>query len=384
MSTNRTCRQFNRISAVLFCGLIMMAHPVSAEPPESEIEAPENWYQVEVILFTQQGNIGNEAPPEDYQMDFPISWIELVDTNMPTLENSFPLAEGGLINFSQLAPLERRIPRLVVTDPTLRESPLHLAPSYEALDSDAIAETEAYIPEYEAQFLMLNKLDRDLNDSATALDRRQYNVVFHQAWRFGADDNSEDPWVLIKAGQQFDGRFQLEGALRFYRSRFLHFETNLWLLGFPNLDERQPQQMITLPALPVREVVAVDEMALSDDYNDLTLGPVVEEGTANLMPGVTPDEVLSNELVALDRDAVDIAASPEPIEPKTYPISSVWVLNQSKRVEEETIYYIDHPMMGVMVTIKGYEPPLLNPPSPADLDAPVSPLEGNVAADPLD
>ena len=384
MSTNRTCRQFNRISAVLFCGLIMMAHPVYAEPPESEIEAPENWYQVEVILFTQQGNIGNEAPPEDYQMDFPTSWIELVDPNMPTLENSFPLAEGGLINFSQLAPLERRIPRLVVTDPTPSESPLHSAPSYEALDSDAIAETEAYIPEYEAQFLMLDKLDRDLNDSATALDRRQYNVVFHQAWRFGADDNSEDPWVLIKAGQQFDGRFQLEGALRFYRSRFLHFETNLWLLGFPNLDERQPQQMITLPALPVREVVAVDEMALSDDYNDLTLGPVVEEGTANLMPGVTPDEVLSNELVALDRDAVDIAASPEPIEPKTYPISSVWVLNQSKRVEEETIYYIDHPMMGVMVTIKGYEPPLLNPPSPADLDAPVSPLEGNVAADPLD
>ncbi len=216
------------------------------------------------------------------------------------------------------------------------------------------------------------------------MDRRQYNVVFHQAWRFGADDNSEDPWVLIKAGQQFDGRFQLEGALRFYRSRFLHFETNLWLLGFPNLDERQPQQMITLPALPVREVVAVDEMALSDDYNDLTLGPVVEEGTANLMPGVTPDEVLSTELVALDKDAVDIPASPEPVEPKTYPISSVWVLNQSKRLEEETIYYIDHPMMGVMVTIKGYEPPLLNPPSPADLDAPVSPLEGNVAADPLD
>jgi len=362
----------------------MSTHPVYAEQPKTEIEAPENWYQVEVILFTQQGNIGNEAPPEDYQLDFPSSWIELVDPNMPTLENSFPLAEGGLINFSQLAPLERRIPRLVVTDPTLSESSLHSAPSYEALDSDAIAETEAYVPEYEAQFLMLDKLDRDLNDSATALDRRQYNVVFHQAWRFGADDNSEDPWVLIKAGQQFDGRFQLEGALRFYRSRFLHFETNLWLLGFPNLDERQPQQMITLPALPVREVVAVDEMALSDDYNDLTLGPVVEEGTANLMPGVTPDEMLSNELVALDRDAVDIAASPEPIEPKTYPISSVWVLNQSKRVEEETIYYIDHPMMGVMVTIKGYEPPLLNPPSPADLDAPGSPLEGNVAADPLD
>ena len=384
MSINSNYSRFNRIVAVLFYSLIMSTHPVYAEQPKTEIEAPENWYQVEVILFTQQGNIGNEAPPQDYQLEFPSDWVELIDPNMPTPENAFPLAEGGLVNLSQPVPLERRIPLLVVTDPVLGESPQNPDRKREIDDIDSYPADDAYVAQYEAQFLMLDKLDRDLNDSATALDRRQYNVVFHQAWRFGADDNSEDPWVLIKAGQQFDGRFQLEGALRFYRSRFLHFETNLWLLGFPNLDERQPQQMITLPALPVREVVAVDEMALSDDYNDLTLGPVVEEGTANLMPGVTPDEVLSNELVALDRDAVDIAASPEPIEPKTYPISSVWVLNQSKRVEEETIYYIDHPMMGVMVTIKGYEPPLLNPPSPADLDAPGSPLEGNVAADPLD
>lgn len=386
MSKDRNCRRFNRMTAALFCGLIMVGDPVYAEPepPQPEIEAPDNWYQVEVILFTQQGNIGNEAPPEDYQLAFPSNWIELVDPNMPTHENGFPLAEGGLLNLSQPAPLDRRIPRLVVTDPAFSESPLYSAPSFEALDSGSISETEAYVPEYEAQFLMLDKLDRDLNDSATALDRRQYNVVFHQAWRFGADDNSEDPWILIKAGQQFDGRFQLEGAMRFYRSRFLHFETDLWLLGFPNLDERQPQQMITLPALPVREVTAVDEMILSADYNDLTLGPVVAEKTANLMPEVTPDAPLSTELMALDNDAIDIAASPEPIEPKTYPISSVWVLNQSKRIEEESIYYIDHPMMGVMVTIKGYEPPLLNPPPPSDLDALSSPLEGNVTADPLD
>lgn len=384
MSTTRNCRRFNPMTAALFCGLIMVGHPVCAEPLKPEIEAPENWYQVEVILFTQQGNIGNEAAPEDYQLEFPSNWIELVDPNMPAHEKGFPLAEGGLINFSQAAQLERRIPLLVVTDPALGESPLNSAPNREARDSDSISAVEAYVPQYEAQFLMLDKLDHDLNDSASALDRGQYNVVFHQAWRFGADDNSEDPWILIKAGKQFDGRFQLEGALRFYRSRFLHFETDLWLLGFPNLDDRQPQQTIALPALPFREVVAVDETALSDDYNDQNLEPVVAEDAANLMSEVTPDAVLSLELVALNEDASDMAASLDAIELKTYPISSVWVLNQSKRIEEETVYYIDHPMMGVMVTIRGYEPPLLNPPLPADLDDLSSPLEGNVAADPLD
>ena len=384
MSKDRNCRRFNRMTAALFCGLIMVGDPVYAEPPQPEIEAPDNWYQVEVILFTQQGNIGNEAPPEGYQLNFPSNWIELVDPNMPTHENGFPLAEGRLINFSHPAPLERRIPLLVVTDPAFIESPLGSAPSHEAPGSDSISTVEAYVPEYEAQFLMLDKLDRDLNDSATALDRRQFNVVFHQAWRFGADDNSEDPWILIKAGQQYDGRFQLEGAIRFYRSRFLHFEMDLWLLGFPNLDNRWPQQTIALPALPVREVIAVDEMIVSDDYNALTVGSIGAAGIANLIPEMTPDTVLSTELVALDQDAIDTIASPEAIKLKTYPISSVWVLNQSKRIEEETVYYIDHPMMGVMVTIRGYEPPLLNPPPPADLDALSSPLDGNVTADPLD
>ena len=384
MSKDRNYGRFNRMTAALFCGLIMVGDPVYAEPRQPEIEAPDNWYQVEVILFTQQGNIGNEAPPEDYQLEFPSNWIELVDPNMPTHENGFPLAEGGLINFSQPAPPERRIPLLVVTDPAFSESPLSSAPSHEALGSDSISTVEAYVPEYESQFLMLDKLDRDLNDSATALDRRQFNVVFHQAWRFGADDNSEDPWILIKAGQQFDGRFQLEGAMRFYRSRFLHFETDLWLLGFPNLDNRQPQQTIALPALPVREVIAVDEMILRDDYNALTVGSIRAEGIANLIPEMMPNTVLSTELVALDQDAIDTIASPEAIKLKTYPISSVWVLNQSKRIEEETVYYIDHPMMGVMVTIRGYEPPLLNPPPPADLDALSSSLESNVTADPMD
>ena len=371
MSINSNYRRFNRIVAALFYSLIMSTHPVYAEQPKTEIEAPENWYQVEVILFTQQGNIGNEAPPQDYQLEFPSDWVELIDPNMPTPENAFPLTEGGMVNLSQPVPLERRIPLLVVTDPVLGESPQNLDRKREIDDIDFYPADDAYVAQYEAQFLMLDKLDRDLNDSATALDRRQYNVVFHQAWRFDTDDNSEDPWILIKAGQQFEDRFQLEGALRFYRSRFLHFETDLWLLGFPNLDDGKPQLTISLPAVPFKEAAAVDEMILSGDYNDRANGGVVTEDSADVMR----DVALSTELVSLHTEvnAVEMVAAPAAVKPKTYPISSVWVLNKSKRIEEETVYYIDHPMMGVMVTIKGYEPPLLNPPQAiAALNTPIN------------
>ena len=52
----------------------------------------------------------------------------------------------------------------------------------------------------------------------------------------------------------------------------------------------------------------------------------------------------------------------EQAQPKQYPVSAVWVFNRSKRIDEDEIYYLDHPQMGAIVTIKAYEPELLNPP----------------------
>ena len=46
---------------------------------DEEIIPPQNWYQVEVILFTQDGNIGEEVPPLDYDLSFPDDILELID-----------------------------------------------------------------------------------------------------------------------------------------------------------------------------------------------------------------------------------------------------------------------------------------------------------------
>ncbi len=74
----------------------------------------------------------------------------------------------------------------------------------------------AYQPRYEQPLLMLDSQFRDLNQSALALDRRGYNLVFHSAWRFASQGEETDPWLLIRAGQQLDDRHQIEGSLRFY------------------------------------------------------------------------------------------------------------------------------------------------------------------------
>jgi hypothetical protein len=49
-----------------------------------------------------------------------------------------------------------------------------------------------------------------------------------------------------------------------------------------------------------------------------------------------------------------------------YPIKEIWPTKQSKRLQENEVYYIDHPYMGALVTIKAYVPSPINMPPQKD------------------
>lgn len=401
-------RQPSSVGAILAL-LILFGLPYASaqtEPSDDnrsdlEIVPPDNWYQVEVILFTQQGNAGGETAPKDYQLSFPENWLELVDPNMPSQQNGFPLAEGALLSRPSLDRMQTRvIPRAQVEDPAVsmgqnlnakspKESPeINVAESegldgtpqfdqpnhYDAINSAADIAEPMYTPEYEAPFRLLDPEYRGLNDSAKALARRQYNVVFHESWRFAADSEEASPWIVIKAGQRNDDRFQVEGTLRFYKSRFLHFEPNLWLLEFAN----DSSQMINLPKLPVKPDPLANAIELSEAFVDFEFD--------NPPFGHSPELINSPELTNSPEPANNSAypttkmplaqitddLSPllvtSQVLPKTYPVADVWVLNQSKRIDEGEVYYLDHPKMGAIVTITSYQPELLNPPEPKRQD----------------
>jgi hypothetical protein len=367
-------------AAILLLGALLGSSAVAQGlNPEEDITPPENWYQVEVILFTQQGNLGGETPPEEYNTEFPDNWLELVDPNMPVEENGLPLAEGGLIvhqtGHQETDLLEPRIiPLVTVQDPAI--SPLteasdtpELTFSEQLIDQGPDQITDQYIPEYEAPFRLLDREFRDLNESATAMARRQYNVVFHEAWRFQTQTEETEPWILIKAGQSLEGRYQIEGALRFYKSRFLHFEPNLWLLEFANDDSR----LIELPKFPVKLELAETEIELSESIAAASmdnLGLPTAEDYERLVTN-SPERPVTNsperpvtkapKYSLIEDDLIPMLVT-EQAQPKQYPVSSVWIFNRSKRIDENEIYYLDHPQMGAIVTIKAYEAELLNPP----------------------
>ena len=440
MATNRN--QAYWVARTSLCTLMLLLLPfknslANTEESALEIEPPDNWYQVEVILFTQNGNIGGEAPPQDYQLSFPENWLQLINPNMPLQQDGFPLAQGSLLYQPTLDESLRMIPMVTVADPLIATEDGFNADSLLINKSADTAQTtepeELYIPQYETPFLLLDKEFRDLNESAAALDRRQYNVVFHEAWRFAADEGADDPWVVIKAGQRFEDRFQLEGSLRFYKSRFLHFESDLWLLRFANIDTANPATLIELPDFPtapeptedqfsLNEIAAEPMLAIDESHKPDSADNLETLETNSLerfeIEGSEPFEIDSPEPFEIDsperfeidspeRFEIDSPEpfeidsperfeiedperfeidSPEPLEidspepfgienpepvlpensqPQKYPVDTVWVLNKSKRIEEQTIYYIDHPEMGIMLTIKPVVPELLNPPEQA-------------------
>ena len=379
MLMNSLHRGVNSAATLLLGALLAFSTAALEISSEEEITPPENWYQVEVILFTQQGNLGGETPPQEYSIEFPDNWLELVDPNMPVEENGLPLSEGGLIAHQETELLEQRIiPLVTVQDPVIslvtEAGDSHKSILDEQLIDPAINQvtdqiTDQYVPEYEAPFRLLAPEFRDLNESATAMARRQYNVVFHEAWRFQTQTEETDPWILIKVGQSLEGRYQIEGTLRFYKSRFLHFEPNLWLLEFANDDSR----LIELPEFPIKPDPVETEIELSESVASATMDDLG-------LPTTQDSEFLvtnSPELVVIDsperpatknpeypliEDKLTPLLATEQAQPKQYPVSAVWVFNRSKRIDEDEIYYLDHPQMGAIVTIKAYEPELLNPP----------------------
>lgn len=353
------------------------------QPPE---ESPP-WYQVEVIIFTQQGYAGEEQPPRTVQLDFPENSLELGEPG-ETAEHHFPVAIGGMV----AAPTEPLIPRAEVQDPALalatepavepllqagasaNEPDLAQANAEDAayLSNNLVANQQPYTPIYEPTFVKLPREERNLNESATALARQpQYKVVLHEAWRFAADQNGQDPWVIIKAGNQYQDRFQIEGSLRFYKSRFLHFQSDLWLLEFDTENgtgagnegedeygiKSAATKLIELPDFPLREEPSLSENHIVGELqfdpsriNDFLLDPPVIMGTD------------SNQIADIELAGEETTQLNQPEPAKKYPVAELWTFDQSKRIEEQQSYYIDHPKMGIMLTIIPYQPQPINPP----------------------
>ena len=411
------------LSRLLLAAMVpffLIHKPLNAEQHIIETDpAAENWYQVEVILFDQKTITDTESAPKEVQIGFPQNWLELTNKYPNTgimrrpifyrhSSASITQTDDGeltqrllvLLGAEQLKPEnyndgstlipEASIPYQYQDNEDISDLESFQLDKFgsdqEAIENKALQSDKkaGFKPVYEQPFQMLDKKLRNLNDTARALNRRKYNVRFHQAWRFQIDAKEQSPWVLIKTKPEVANRQTIEGSLRFYKSRYLHFESDLWRINFSTAENTH----ITLPEIPQKQLnndeksllkamrFSKNLQSLTDDLPQLTDFSVSEsddnfKGIEDALAGYD----LSDIVPLLDSPRDTTAESTVAVNDQGYPISEIWPIKQSKRIQVDEVYYIDHPYMGALVTIKSFEPVPINMPPQLLEPEPVSELK---------
>jgi len=285
----------SRCSLTIF---LILATSLLAPDLLAKTELPENWHQIEVIIFAQQDLTGEEAFPENPLLAFPdtLQFLQTAEQLSPDVTND--------------ASYNETLAALMVPERFLNRDTAILPASFVPLDKDI----------------------RKLNADSYRLSRNKgYRVVFHNAWQQAVLAGKSSKSVFITGGETIDGHRELEGSLKIFKSRFYHIDVNLWLSQFipassgttesPPMDS-EPLQALKLPDLPTPSVSqAVQRLNRLDELNN----PIAELQSKEEIYQVPP--------------------------PSRFQVKAVDTLETSKQISLNSLTYIDHPRMGILVLI---------------------------------
>lgn len=327
-----------RVNKLTTLSLLLFAViPVSA----LQAESLDGWYQVDVILFKPTST---DLDAESWPVFEPTYPADVVAVSEPRAFNLSQLeqAEPASIEADQ-APLEpalsrdeflfqdegfsQRNRRMIESITGVRDSRTNgremddATTDQEADDGEpetAELEQAEPVPLPEADPLgpgtlafsrttensTLNSILRSLNRSS------RFKILSHDSWL--QPINAEPTPIMIQTGQRFDDRYEVEGTLSFYRSRYLHIQTDLWYTRFePRGGDASP-----------------------------FLGSVASE--------------LSDEMLKHYADLVEVER-----ERGLYYPARVHRMIQSRRMRSSELHYLDHPLMGIIVQISRFEPEIV-------------------------
>ena len=189
-------------------------------------------------------------------------------------------------------------------------------------------------------FRALPASELDLGAAASRLDRSgAYRVLLHVGWRQPGSPPGAAPAVHLGAlqGLASDGRFAaapgeaVEGTIRLWRRRFLHVDADL---AFGDVEGWRRRQEAEDPS-----AVLGDERRETPDA--AAPSPSTDAGAAEPRP---PDPAAPRE------GAEEAAAEPPP--PAGSARVRVTRLTRSLRLRAGRLHYLDHPLFGVLLTVK--------------------------------
>ena len=313
---------------------LLVSSIVHAQP---EPETTPKWYQVELFIFANNNldAANQERWNQDLGLKYPHSIVSLAakpdaDARLPVVQDDVSLSHRD-----GQAPVDNDYTQYGSShndQQSIADTEQPGATAYQQpLMADAVIEQA---------FTLLEPEQHQLTTTVNRiLSKADFRLLFHQAWRQPIRNNDEAENILIRAGDQFDSHYELEGTIKLSVERYLHINTDLWLSTFVSNIGREQELWPVLPRVPVN-------MDAKNSTADLT----VFDGSGN------------KPALHFESPFVDITG-------KQYSVDRTVALRQHRRMRSNELHYIDHPLMGLLIKITPYELPAANTEDSIDPDA---------------
>lgn len=275
-----------------FYGSLVIFSVIFSAHNVSAAASSEPWYQVELIAFARQTSDQQEQWFNTISLGYPLHWVELKD---PT---NVRVSEDG-----EAYGADHHI--------DLSHTPFHLLPTSEF----------------------------KLAQQAVALTRNShFRVLLHQAWRQPLTSKKNAPAILISGGRTYGDYHELAGSITLSRGQLTELNTRLWLTQFEINYGQAASDWPSLPESPAslkakilaRTQAKETQSTMSDGFNTWSLSTA----TANV-------------------DSSDINDEPKN---DAYLPQRIVLLEEDRKMRSQEIYYIDHPLMGLLIQITPYTP----------------------------
>ena len=272
----------------------------------------DQWYKVELLVFSRPAGATAER------------WDPIPDLNYPAKHRflSYPGEEPAALSGSS------------ITNSSAGSSANSSANSSEPETANVLPS-----PALPKAFTTLPAAQRQLSGKAAAMQRSgRYRILFHEAWIQPMNAKAQTlPIILDRSGD--GGPWPaLQGSVKLYLSRYFYLDTNIWLntqgeylpgkwsMPAPPLAPTSEPQQVTVYSRPDQPGAT----SRSEPVSRSTTG-----STGQITPGMEPD--------------MDAGES-------QYPFRHAVLLDQTRRMRSGEIVYIDHPLLGVLVTITPLAP----------------------------
>lgn len=328
-------RLFNCVIAVLLTSAVA----ISASYAQNDRDDDEQrWFQVELFVFANTDPSGelSELWPDDLGLQYPEQLYQLLD-QVPLTENSEG-TDGDQIDTD--------------ANPDQEDNPKASGPK---------------------AFLKLPADQHQLTDIVKRISaRRNYRFLMHESWLQPMQTRDTSIPILIRAGEQFDEHFELEGSIKISVERYLHIYTDLWLSRFINKDNVADVLWPALPTPPKRIlnaeqdesisalVVSIDGSASSSATNSFSSGDLsftdLNQATIDSSAATAPLLATIDTGKTFDNNFQSYQSFFD-FEQRYFRAERTATMRQNRRMRSNELHYIDHPLMGLLIKIMPYEPP---------------------------